>query len=347
MKNKKMYSAFISSVYESLLDERSEAINCMLDYRVFPVCMEHFTASATTRFNDITAFIDDCDVFVLILGKKYGSTDIDDISWTEKEYDYALSTNKPIIAIITSELSKILKLDDEEKQKLSLDTLNQIEFANKVSFARVQTETVTISKIISQFFGSCNFDSFAGWTRCKTAYDIQKENEEFAKDYPQFNLNGLWYHVHLTPDDPYYIRTGTITIKQNFTKEAYSNLYIEGKNYNVKYDAEKDVLKENILTYTHWSGDYKLKADGSIFGIFIAHRECVGTFGEVKIEKGIRRGIHDFSINLASNEAPTQFNGNFHDEAPSPKCGVILVFREKAERDEYIKDFCIEALTSK
>ena len=344
MKEKKMYSAFISSVYESLLDERTEAINCMLDYRVFPVCMEHFTASATTRFNDIISFIDESDVFLLILGTKYGSTDVDGISWTEKEYDYALSSNKPIIAIITSELNALIRLSNEEKQNLTEEQKNQLKFASKVSFARVQTETVTISKIISQFFGSCNFNNFAGWTRCKTEFDLQKENLEFKENNKNLDLSGLWYHVHLTPDDPKYIRTGTISIKQDFTKTNYNKLYLEGKNYNVKYDKEKDVFKENILTYTHWNGEYSLKDDGTIFGIFIAHRECVGQFSEVKIEKGIRRGIHDFIVDVTKNERPTQFNGNFHDEAPSPKCGVILVFKDKAERDEYIKDFCIDAL---
>ncbi len=344
MKDKKMYSAFISSVYESLLNERNEAINSMLDYRVFPICMEHFTASATTRFNDITTFIDDSDIFVIILGKEYGSTDDDGISWTEKEYDYALSKNKPIIAIITKELAKLRNLSEDEKNSLPKNTLKQLKFASKVSFARTETEQITISKIIMQFFGSFDIEQCSGWVRKKGAEQLNLENEEFKKTHNCYNLSGTWYHVHLTPDDPKYIRTGIINVTQDYSKDNYKNLHFDGKNYNVKYNKEKDVLREDVLSYTHWKGDYQIKEDGSIFGIFIANREHVGTFGEVKIDKGIRRGIHDFYLDTSSNEAPIQFNGNFHDEAPSPKCGVIIVFRDKSERDDYIKDFCIDAL---
>ena len=52
----RMYSAFISSVYESLLDERDEVIKSLLDKRVFPICMEHFTVSASERFDPQTLF---------------------------------------------------------------------------------------------------------------------------------------------------------------------------------------------------------------------------------------------------------------------------------------------------
>lgn len=50
---KKMYSAFISSVYESLEDERSQVIDCLLDFNVFPICMEHFTAASNKQFSPV------------------------------------------------------------------------------------------------------------------------------------------------------------------------------------------------------------------------------------------------------------------------------------------------------
>jgi hypothetical protein len=45
----------------------------------------------------IKKVIDDSDYYIVILGGRYGSVGEDGVSYTEREYRYALSIGKPII----------------------------------------------------------------------------------------------------------------------------------------------------------------------------------------------------------------------------------------------------------
>ena len=96
---KKLYTAFLSSNYSGLKEERSIAIKKLLDANVFPVSMEHFVIGSTDGFRDICELIDDSDVFILLMGTRYGSRDErgDNKSWTEKEFDYALENNQKML----------------------------------------------------------------------------------------------------------------------------------------------------------------------------------------------------------------------------------------------------------
>ena len=62
--------------------------------------MELFPASDTEQFSYIKKVIDECDYYVLIIGGRYGSVDSEGISFTEKEYEYAIETNKIVLAFV-------------------------------------------------------------------------------------------------------------------------------------------------------------------------------------------------------------------------------------------------------
>lgn len=173
-KFKKMYSAFISSVYDSLKDERAEAIDALLDYRVFPICMEHFTTSTNEKFKALEVLINASDFFILILGRYYGSCDSDGISVTQKEYEYASEKGKEILAIETEELTEVINLSDEEIRKLPEDDKKQLKFAKSVPYRKKQSKVLPISKIIGQFFTGFNREECIGWVRA-----TDHKNEEF------------------------------------------------------------------------------------------------------------------------------------------------------------------------
>ena len=73
MEKRRLYSAFVSSVYESLKKERKIVIDSLWHNNIVPFCMEYFIVPAHERFSWIEQKIDDSDVFVLLLGKNYGS----------------------------------------------------------------------------------------------------------------------------------------------------------------------------------------------------------------------------------------------------------------------------------
>ncbi|MBB5056062.1 hypothetical protein HDF16_000731 [Granulicella aggregans] len=99
MENKR-YQVFVSSTYADLMDERRAVIQALLEMNCIPSVMELFPASNEEQFTFIKGVIDDCDYYVLIVGGRYGSTTPEGLSYTEKEYDYALNKGLPVMSFI-------------------------------------------------------------------------------------------------------------------------------------------------------------------------------------------------------------------------------------------------------
>lgn len=119
----KRFQVFVSSTFSDLEAERQEVMHALLELDCMPSGMELFPAANETQWNLIKKVIDDCDYYVLILAGRYGSIGTDGLSYTEMEYRYALSINKPTIAFIHRSPGKIIadktETTDEGKSKLS------------------------------------------------------------------------------------------------------------------------------------------------------------------------------------------------------------------------------------
>jgi len=96
----KRYQVFVSSTYQDLQEERQEVMHALLELDCIPSGMELFPAANETQWSLIKKVIDDSDYYLLILAGRYGSCGPEGISYTEMEYRYALSINKPIIAFL-------------------------------------------------------------------------------------------------------------------------------------------------------------------------------------------------------------------------------------------------------
>ena len=96
----KRYQVFISSTFTDLIEERQAVLKAVLELDHMPAGMELFPAIDDTAWQLITDVIDASDYYVLIIGGRYGSLDETGISYTEKEYDYAVSANKPVIPLL-------------------------------------------------------------------------------------------------------------------------------------------------------------------------------------------------------------------------------------------------------
>ncbi len=99
----KRYQVFISSTFRDLQDERQQVIQALLELDCMPVGMELFPASDETKWSLITRVIDDCDYYVVIIGGRYGSVDDAGVSYTEREYDYAVKRGIPVLAFLHAE----------------------------------------------------------------------------------------------------------------------------------------------------------------------------------------------------------------------------------------------------
>lgn len=101
---KKRLQIFISSTYIDMKEERQAAVEAILKSGNIPAGMELFTSGDQSQLQTIMRWIDESDIYVLLLGGRYGSVEHSSgLSYTEVEYDYAVSQKKPYFAIAISE----------------------------------------------------------------------------------------------------------------------------------------------------------------------------------------------------------------------------------------------------
>lgn len=101
----KKYQVFVSSTFTDLIDERKKVIEVLLSTsKCIPAGMELFHAEDDEQFNVIKRIIDMCDFYILIIGSRYGSINTKtDLSYTEMEYDYAVSKRIPVLVFARDE----------------------------------------------------------------------------------------------------------------------------------------------------------------------------------------------------------------------------------------------------
>ena len=142
MKDKK-FQIFISSTYTDLKEERQAAVEAILSAGHIPAGMELFSAGDESQMTVIKRWIDESDIYLLILGGRYGSIEPKSgKSYTHLEFEYALEKKKPLFSIVITDKAldnKVLEmgrsaLEDENtklwKEFKALTKTNMVEFWN-------------------------------------------------------------------------------------------------------------------------------------------------------------------------------------------------------------------------
>jgi hypothetical protein len=104
MAQKKKLQVFVSSTYTDLREERQAAVEAILTAGHIPAGMELFAAGDETQMNVIKRWIDESDVYLLILGGRYGSLEPkSQKSYIHLEYEYAVEKGSPLFAVVINE----------------------------------------------------------------------------------------------------------------------------------------------------------------------------------------------------------------------------------------------------
>ncbi|MDQ1130955.1 DUF4062 domain-containing protein [Microbacterium sp. SORGH_AS_0888] len=117
------YQVFISSTFTDLIDERREVTQALLEMDCLPAGMELFPAGNTDQWTLIQGVIAQSDYYLVILGGRYGSTTEEGVSYTEKEYDYAIELGIPVMGFVPADADAIpvgkTDRDDAAAKKLA------------------------------------------------------------------------------------------------------------------------------------------------------------------------------------------------------------------------------------
>lgn len=119
----KRYQVFVSSTFLDLQAEREAVVSALLQMDAFPAGMELFPAADDDAWTLIKRVIDESDYYLLVIGGKYGSIDPEtELSYTEKEYDYAVEQGRPVMAFLHSDPDSI-EFGKSEKDEAAREKL--------------------------------------------------------------------------------------------------------------------------------------------------------------------------------------------------------------------------------
>jgi hypothetical protein len=113
--SERRYQIFVSSTFRDLQAERERVAEAILELEGFPAGMELFPAANDRQWEFIKRQIEASDYYVLIIGGRYGSLAPDGVSYTEKEYDFAIKLKIPVMAFLSQNL-ETPSLDQQETE---------------------------------------------------------------------------------------------------------------------------------------------------------------------------------------------------------------------------------------
>ena len=132
------YQIFISSTFKDLKIARLNVRDAILSMYHFPVGMEMFGSIDEDQWEVIKRDINASDYYVLIIGKMLGSeVPGEDISYTQKEFRYAVEQGVPVLAFLIKDDAKVapsFEETDEVKIKKLATFRKEVETGRIVSY---------------------------------------------------------------------------------------------------------------------------------------------------------------------------------------------------------------------
>ena len=218
----KRYQVFVSSTYADLKNERQKVIQTLIEMDCIPSGMELFPAADEEQWDFIKSVINDCDYYLLIIGGRYGTITSDGISYTEKEYDYAIQVGLKVIALLHENPDDISvgksDIDPKIREKL-------IGFREKVASNRLvkfwNTAEELSGLVALSLSKTIKMHPAIGWIRADkiSSEDLLSEINELRKENDTLN-ESLSEYVNKT------------TVKIENLADIDDNFNVTGRYYN-------------------------------------------------------------------------------------------------------------------
>jgi hypothetical protein len=182
----KKLQVFISSTYSDLKEERQAAVQAILKAGHIPAGMELFTAGDKSQMETIKRWIDESDIYMLILGGRYGSLESStSMSYTELEYDYAVEKEMPLFAVVISEAALKNKIKESDIACTDPEHYNELKGFRSKALANISSffdDTkdikLAVHETVGDFIGRYQF---SGWVKGDKIADTAPLLEEIKR----------------------------------------------------------------------------------------------------------------------------------------------------------------------
>jgi hypothetical protein len=184
--NRKKLQVFVSSTFTDLGKERQAAVEAILAAGHIPAGMELFTAGDESQMEVIKQWIDESDIYLLILGGRYGSIEPKSgKSYIHLEYDYALLRKRPLFACVVSEKSIEARVKTEGTSVIEMKKQKELEafrteVLTKTSKFWEDSKDIKIT-IIETLSNLARREDLVGWVRPSTQSNLPALADEIAR----------------------------------------------------------------------------------------------------------------------------------------------------------------------
>lgn len=182
--SKKKYQIFISSTYTDLIEERQAAVEAIIKMGHIPAGMELFKAGRS-QWQTITKWIDESDIYILILGGRYGTINPSEgKSYTHLEYEYALSQGKPAFALVLEDefISKKEKENPELLELINREKYEEFKELVKTKIVKfiedIKDIRIELPENVRNLEETCHLE---GWSKAGNAEEGLKYLEKIIK----------------------------------------------------------------------------------------------------------------------------------------------------------------------
>lgn len=240
---------FLSSTYYDLQKERPAAIKSIIkNHYIFSGMETFFVLPPLEQWKNIKRTISECDIYVTILGDRYGSTSPDDYSFTELECEYAAEIGKPIIALVQR---KHRSWGGYWKKQSELHRQKQQNFQDNIVCMYKYYWDNTEELIRSMFDGILKIENecnLIGLGRPLPVADISEKNQpvlhvhfEYSDNTTLWNKKLYYYEYEYRYNDD-KLRRQVEKITADTGMEAYSAVYCIVKHAILKQFSGKDII---------------------------------------------------------------------------------------------------------
>ena len=223
--------------------------------------MESFPAADEDQFAFIKALIDKCDYYVLIVAGRYGTPAEDGMSYTEKEYRYAVSKGIPVLAMVHGDRGSIPanRSEDSAEGKKRLSAFVAAVETNRLRKTWITPDGLKLAvrealehaKATKPAVGWIRGDAIASMEALEELNEVRKENAKFRDA-----IGSLEIELALPPipaaDDPI-----TIDLLPNTGGRGYGSPYGSSVTVQTTWIAAFPIFFNNLQWSTSdWNNEY-------------------------------------------------------------------------------------------
>lgn len=281
-KNRKL-QVFVSSTFTDLRAERQAAVEAILSTGNIPAGMELFSAGDQSQMEVIKEWIQESDVYLLILGGRYGTIEpVTGKSYTQLEYEYALEIGKSHFAVVISDKAlneKVKKHGLEMTERGSTEKYN--EFKKLVTEAKLvefwddlKDVELAIHKSLLKFGKR---EELVGWVRGDQAVNSGAMTEGFVR----LEKENLELKNKVAELERQTLMKGGLTFEELFS--LFNNTRISLKhirNFDLKYsdiahEESEDIDANSLLILLQYKingiNSYYEEAVSSMLSPYLLH----------------------------------------------------------------------------